>query len=485
LTYLCYSGYLNSLSFDNFFLFRIHPYDDQTHQDNIKGKPMELNAKDFYVKELGPATIPSPLQLSVIDGDSLANYVPNNERVLYSVSLDQIRSAIAAGKEPCSFEKAGPREMIYFDPAKCRAGIVTCGGLCPGINDVIRGMVMQMSWWYGVKSIYGFKYGYLGMVKESGLQPLVLDPDAVSDIHEKGGSILGSSRGPQDVGKMVDRLMDFNISILFCIGGDGTLRGAQEITEEILRRGLNISVIAVPKTIDNDIQFIEKSFGFETSFSVAVESIRSAHVEAKGVMNGVGLVKLMGRESGYIAANASLASQDVNFCLIPELPFDLEGPNGFYEHLRKRLQTRGHAVAVVAEGVAGRFFSQGEKDASGNIKLADVGVFLKDGMKKYFDSKKFPINVRYIDPSYMIRSAKAIPSDSVYCNQLAQYAVHAGMAGKTGMMVGIWNNNFTHIPIEMAIQERKFIDAESTFWLNVLESTGQPRKMINSPENGK
>jgi 6-phosphofructokinase 1 len=340
---------------------------------------------------------------------------------------------------------------------------------------------MQLYFWYGVKNIYGFRYGYLGMVKESGLQPMVLDPDVVSEIHEKGGTILGSSRGPQDVGRMVDRLMDYSINILFCIGGDGTLRGAQEIYEEVSKRGLSLSVIGVPKTIDNDIGFIEKTFGFETAFTHAVNAIRTAHVEARGYQNGVGLVKLMGRQSGYITANASIASQDTNFCLVPEIPIDLEGENGFYKHLLDRIKRKNHAVVVVAEGLGDRFCAMKEKDVSGNQKSGDIGVFLREGIARYFKERNVPVTLKYIDPSYIIRSSCAIPSDSIFCNQLAQNAVHAGMAGKTGMLVGIWNNRFTHVPIEIAIRNRKFIDPESMFWLNVLETTGQPRWMLNTP----
>ena len=442
---------------------------------------MEISQKDLNIQTLGKANFDSPLKLSTVDGDYLTNYVDDQERVLYNNSLCKLKEELAAGREPLTFEKAGPREKIFFDPSRTRAGIVTCGGLCPGINDVIRGLVMQLYFWYGVKNIYGFRYGYLGMIKESGLQPMVLDPDVVSEIHEKGGTILGSSRGPQDVGLMVDRLMDFNINILFCIGGDGTLRGAKEITDEINKRGLAISVIGIPKTIDNDIGFIEKTFGFETAFTHAVDSIRTAHVEAKGYQNGVGLVKLMGRQSGYITANASIASQDVNFCLIPEMPFDLEGENGFYKHLMDRILRKSHAVVVVAEGVGDRLCALEERDVSGNRKFGDVGVMLREGITKYFKDRKVPVSLKYIDPSYIIRSSCAIPSDSIFCNQLAQNAVHAGMTGKTGMLVGIWNNCFTHVPIDIAIRNRKFIDPESMFWLNVLETTGQPRWMQNKP----
>ena len=440
---------------------------------------MVLTQNDFQIQALGECRFDSPLKLSKVDDDKLTNYVDDEERILYTCYLSDILKDIKENREPLSFEKAGPREKIFFNPEETRAAIVSCGGLCPGINDVIRGLVMNLHYQYGVKSIYGFRYGYLGMIKESGLTPTVLRPDYISEIHEQGGSILGSSRGNQDVVKMVDRLMDFNINVLFTIGGDGTLRGAKQITEEINRRGLPISVIGIPKTIDNDIAFLEKTFGFETACTNAVEAIRCAHVEAKGYQNGIGLVRLMGRQSGSIAAHASIASQDVNFCLIPEMDFDLDGENGFYHHLYERVKRKGHAVVVVAEGLGDKLLATGLKDASGNDKSGDIGPFLKKGITEYFKERNTPISMKYIDPSYMVRSSAAIPSDSVFCNQLAQHAVHGAMAGKTGCVVGVWSNSFTYVPIDMAIRNRKSVDMESQLWLNVLEATGQPKFMLN------
>lgn len=440
---------------------------------------MVLTQNDFKIQTLGECKYDSPLKLSKVDDDKLTNYVEDSERILYSCYLKDIQEDIKAGREPLSFEKAGPREKIYFNPSETRAAIVSCGGLCPGINDVIRGLVMNLHYQYGVQSIYGFRYGYLGMIRDSGLTPIVLRPDYISEIHEQGGSVLGSSRGNQDIVKMVDRLMEFNINILFTIGGDGTLRGAKQITDEINKRGLPIAVVGVPKTIDNDIAFLEKTFGFETACTNAVEAIRCAHVEAKGYQNGIGLVRLMGRQSGSIAAHASIASQDVNFCLIPEMDFDLDGENGFYQHLYERIKRKGHAVVVVAEGLGDKLLATGIKDASGNDKSGDIGPFLKNGIANYFKERNTPISMKYIDPSYMVRSSAAIPSDSVFCNQLAQNAVHGAMAGKTGCVAGVWSNSFTYVPIDIAIRNRKSVDMESQLWLNVLEATGQPKFMLN------
>ncbi len=438
------------------------------------------NAGDFQVRNLGRCTVKSPLTLSKVDGDGVYNYVKEGERIVLDPSLDNFEKCQQEGIKPISFEKAGPKEYLYFEPAKTRVAIVTCGGLCPGLNNVIRSLVMQLYHRYNVKRIVGIKYGYQGFISEYGHPFFDLTPETVDTIHLYGGTILGSSRGPQDVGQIVDTLERHSINILFTIGGDGTLRGAGAIFEEIARRNLKISVVGIPKTIDNDISFIERSFGFETAFSIANTVLRDAHNEAHGAYNGIALVKLMGRESGFIAANAALSVQEVNFVLVPELYFDLYGPHGFFKALRKRLEDRKHALIVVAEGAGQQFFSDsGKKDASGNKKLEDIGLYLKDKIKEEFDSKKFPFNLKYIDPSYIIRSAPANANDSKFCNLLAQNAVHAAMAGKTSCVVGNWNGEFTLLPIEIAVKKRKEINLEGELWWNILETTGQPMQMKN------
>jgi 6-phosphofructokinase 1 len=376
------------------------------------------------------------------------------------------------------FEQSGPMEKIFFDPAAVTAGIVTCGGLCPGINDVIRAIFMELHFRYKVPKVLGFRYGYEGLVERFGHKPLELNHEFVTNIHQNGGSILSSSRGNQDAGEMIDTMQKYGVNILFCIGGDGTLRGAQAIEKEVKNRNLKISVIGIPKTIDNDINLVHKTFGFSTAFAKAVDAISSAYVEAKGAPNGIGIVKLMGRHSGFIAANAALASKQVNFVLIPEQDFDLEGKGGFLEAVEERLLRRKSAVIVVAEGAGQKFVESKEKDASGNQKLGDIGIFLKDTLGKHFKSKNIPVNIKYIDPSYIIRSVPANPEDSIFCGFLAQNAVHAAMAGKTGMVVGTWNNVFTNIPISLAVKERKVLKPDRSYlWRAVLAATGQPNSL--------
>jgi 6-phosphofructokinase 1 len=438
-------------------------------------------ATEFIVPRLGKCSVPSPLNLSkeVDDGDF--NYIQDDERIVMRSTIKYYNECVRDNIEPISFEKAGPKEMIYFDPVKTKVAIVTCGGLCPGLNNVIRGLVMQLYSRYGVKRIVGIKYGFEGLIPRYGHEIIDLIPDEVEDIHMFGGTILGTSRGPQDVSEMVDALERININILFTIGGDGSLRGSQAITEEIEKRGLKIAVGAIPKTIDNDINLIEKSFGFETAFTSATAILRGAHNEAKGAYNGIALVKLMGRDSGFIAANAALAVQEVNYVLVPEVNFELHGPNGFLSVLRNRLERKHHALIVVAEGAGQNLFEDkaSEKDASGNIKYKDIGLYLRDKIKEEFDTKQFRYSLKYIDPSYIIRSAPANANDSLFCNLLAQNVVHAAMAGRTGFVVGYWNAQFTILPIPMTIKKRKRISTEGELWSNVLETTGQPKKLYN------
>ena len=434
---------------------------------------MKEKIPDFKIQELGRPTIPSP----AISG----NFIPDSKRVLYDHYIHSLNTAQTDEVPFPSIEIAGPRQMLYFDQSKVRAAIVTCGGLSPGINDVIRAVVMGLYYRYRVKNIAGIRYGFQGLIPEYHHEAVSLTPEIVKDIHTLGGSILSSSRGNQNIGEMVDTLYRMNINIFFCIGGDGTMKAAELITEEINRRGLKISVIGIPKTIDNDLNLIDKSFGFDTAISMAVNAIQCAHVEAKGAPMGIGLVKIMGRESGYIALNTALAQNDVNFVLIPEVPFDLEGEKGMLKVLEKRLRARNHAVILVAEGAGQNFCTDNDPkqtDASGNMKLGDIGIYLKTKIEEYFKKMAIEINLKYIDPGYTIRSVPSNASDSIYCELLGQLAVHAGMAGKTGMVVGLYNGEYVHLPFE-SVSFRRKVDTGGNLWMRVLEATGQPVSMKN------
>ncbi|MGL4368619.1 MAG: ATP-dependent 6-phosphofructokinase [Spirochaetota bacterium] len=422
---------------------------------------------DTSVQTLGVCRYDSPL--------SVPDFIAETEKVVADVEYEHIQQYIAeTGTIPC-FENAGPRKKIFFDPAHTKAAIVTCGGLCPGLNNVIQSVHNTLYHQYGVKDIYGVRYGYEGLNPEYGHELVNLTPDYVEDLHQKGGTVLGSSRGNQDSKVMVDFLVEKDINILFTVGGDGTLRGAWGIHQEAQRRGLSIAVVGVPKTIDNDISYMQKTFGFSTAVGVATGSIASAHAEAKGARNGIGLVKVMGRDSGFIAAHVALAANDVNYVFVPEIPFDLTGENGFLAHLHSRLQKKNHAVILIAEGAGQNYFNGSfGKDASGNVKFGDIGIFMKEQILSYFKSINYSMTVKYIDPSYLIRSVPASPEDAVYCLMLAQNAVHGAMAGKSGFVVGNWNSYFTFLPIPMATGQRKKIDPNGYLWSMVRTATGMP-----------
>jgi len=435
---------------------------------------------DFTIPTFGERTIQSPVSLSERNNDYIANYVEDTKRILYNIDTSHDAQAINF-TEVDLLEKAGPREKIFFNPAEVTAGIVTCGGLCPGLNNVIRAIVMCLWYQYGVTRICGIRYGYRGFISKFGFPVMQLTPEKVIDIHNKGGTILGSSRGYGDhVEEIVDSIEKLNLNILFTIGGDGTQKGALNISRELSKRGLKTAIVGVPKTIDNDLSFVQKSFGFETAVSEAVKAVASAHTEAENAINGIGIVKVMGRESGFIAAHTALANNDVNYVLIPEVPFDLEGDNGLLSHLEARMKRRHHTVILVAEGAGQDLLAASDAfDASGNKKLADIGIFLKDRISEYFRTKEFEINLKYIDPSYIIRSTPATPNDSIYCARLGTNAVHAAMAGKSELLISLVHDNFVHIPMTLAVSRKNRIDPDKELWCDVVTVTGQPRLMKN------
>jgi 6-phosphofructokinase 1 len=454
--------------------------------DGPTGLRGRISPADVVIKDLGRCEHPSPVAAHL--GTGALHFVGEADKVLVNDCLSDIGAyAGQVGALP-AFELAGPRNKIFFDPRKMRCGIVTCGGLCPGLNNVIRGLVLELAQGYGVRTILGFRFGYEGLISRFGHEPLLLTPTSVAHIHQQGGTILGSSRGSQDPGEVVDRLQQLGIDVLFVVGGDGTIRGAMQLSAEIGRRGLPIGVIGVPKTIDNDIHFIDRSFGFESAYSAAVDVIRSARVEASGARDGIGLVKLMGRHSGFVACNAALAATDVDLVLVPEIHIALDGENGVVRTVERVLERQGHAVIVVAEG-AGQELVQtgngggdgngaGSSDKSGNSRLKDIGAYLRDRLPQLLRETGRDVTLKYFDPSYTIRSVPASPSDSVYCWNMARNAVHAAMAGNTEMLVGRWHGRFVHVPMPLATRSRKQVSPSDDLWMSVIEATGQPRSFV-------
>jgi 6-phosphofructokinase 1 len=397
----------------------------------------------------------------------------------HTVSDDlRIPERIEVGADPgTQFELAGPRARLFFDPKQTRAGIVTCGGLCPGLNNVIRSLFFELHYGYGVAEVLGFRDGYSGLDSSKGAEPVVITPQFVDGIHHEGGTILGTSRGPVDTKVAVENLIGRGINILFTIGGDGTQRGGNELYQEARRRGHALSVVGVPKTIDNDVAFVSRTFGFFSAIEEAARVLDCAHTEARSVPGGIGLVKLMGRHAGFITAGATVASQDVNFALIPEVPFTIEA---FLAALKQRMLAKSHAVIAIAEG-AGQDLLAGDvstRDASGNVKLKDIGPYMRLQIEEYFKAEGMPVVVRYFDPSYQVRSRPANCEDAMLCDLYARHAVHAAMAGKTGVVIGFLHEQFIHVPIELLTGRTKRLDPASGWWRSVLATTGQPEQFV-------
>jgi 6-phosphofructokinase 1 len=434
--------------------------------------------EDLHIRTLGECRFPSPFAAWLADKQTTPHFVHEDDRVM----LDDTISVISAGSptELPSFESAGPRRRIYFDPARTTVGIVSCGGLCPGVNNVIRGVVQELTVHYRVRRIEGFRHGLRGLTTKYRNDTIDLMECNFHDITRSGGTILGSSRGDQDADEMVDTLIARKIDILFVIGGDGSIRAAMRLVAAITRRGLDIAVVAIPKTIDNDLPYTDQSFGFQSAFERATDFIDAVATEAAAHENGVGIVKLMGRHSGFIACYAALANHGADMVLIPEVPFVVDGPDGLLARVERHLLTRGHVVIVVAEGAgqdlleAAGCLDRNGTDASGNLRLGDIGQFLSDAITSHLTRIGLKPALRYIDPSYSIRSVTANAYDSVYCLRLAHAAVHAAMAGRTETVVVRWRRRFVHVPMPLITSHRNRVDPDGDLWMSVLEATNQP-----------
>lgn len=421
-----------------------------------------------------------PLQNGNDLPDMRYGYVNDDDRTLLKVI--KFASPTSAGAEcidpECSWveqwiHRAGPRKKIYYEPSRVKAAIVTCGGLCPGLNDVIRQIVFTLEK-YGVKNIVGIPFGYRGFFGD-GLSEIPLSRKLVQNINLNGGSLLGVSRGGGSVDDIVDSIQSKGIDMLFVLGGNGTHAGANAIHEVCRKRKLKVSVVCVPKTIDNDILLMDKTFGFDTAVEEAQRAINSAYIEAHSAYHGIGLVKLMGRSSGFIAMHASLSSGQIDICLIPEVPFKLDGTYGVLQHLEHLIKTKGSAVVCVAEGAGQDLLEKSNAtDASGNVVLSDIGVHIQQKIKSYFKGIGVHSDVKYIDPTYMIRACRANASDAILCTVLGQNAVHGAFAGFSGITTGICNTHYVYLPIPEVIVSPRLVNPNSRMWHRCVTSTGQP-----------
>lgn len=366
--------------------------------------------------------------------------------------------------------RSGPRRTIYHDPSQVTAALVTCGGLCPGLNDVVQNIVYTLDD-YGVPEdqIFGIRYGLRGFLDRHA-KPIQLGRSQVDGIQLKGGTMLGTSRGNARIKDIVDRLRLWGINMLFVIGGNGGNAAAHAIAKECIASGVCCNVVGVPKSIDNDIQLIDRCFGFDTAVEEAQRSLICARVEARSAA-GISIVKLMGRQSGFISMNASMASGVVDVCLIPEVQFTMPKLLGFVGSVMK---SKNYCVVCVAEGAGQDILEDGipagATDASGNPILKDIGTFLRDAFRKEFNG----VDVKYIDPSYMIRSIPTITTDRIYCKVLGQGAVHGAFAGYTDFTVGLINTHYVFLPTTTIIQSARTVDPQGRQWNRLKTAINQP-----------
>jgi 6-phosphofructokinase 1 len=465
---------------DAFYTWRVGGANDLkiTHlRDVYKGNaPLEPSPSPFCTKSACPLNVGPRTSLTFN-----SNFVSNSDRILlnsvaFGSATDPSQTcslaADAYNPQGCDYipewvVRAGPRAEVYFKSEEVNAAIVTCGGLCPGINDVIRSIVNTLEVGYGVKKISGVRYGFKGFF--SGDPFMQLNRKNVRNIHNTGGSVLGSGRGGGDVQKIVESIIDNGINMVFVIGGNGTHAGANAISDECAKRGVKVSVVGVPKTIDNDILLLDKTFGFDTAVEEAQKAIQAAAIEAQSAHRGVGVVKLMGRQSGFIAMFATLANGFVDCCLIPEIDWAAHGPNGVIEYVRNTLDAQGHAVVVLAEGAGQEYVTTSGTDAGGNPKLGDIGQWFCKQLKA-----ELKCDVKYIDPTYMVRGCVANAHDSIMCTVLGQNAVHGAFAGFTGISIGSVSAHTAFLPIPRMIERERLVDPDGRMWHRTLASTGQP-----------
>jgi len=390
----------------------------------------------------------------------------NNEGVLVDI-------LVPADNEVTVYPRAGPRSSLFFRPSHVNAGIVTCGGLCPGLNSVIRDVTKSCFELYGVQSVIGFHGGFSGIFSMP-FERLTLE--STQGIQNLGGTILSSARGGFDADRILNKLEDLRISQLFIVGGDGSMRGARELVVAITKRPWPVAIIGIPKTIDNDIGLIDHSFGFQTAVEETLRAVRAAKVEAACSINGVGVVQCMGRHAGYIAAQVTLASAEVDLCIIPEVPIAIDGSLDVLEHVIRVVEKKGHAVVVVAEGAGENLLGKSEEfDASGNRRLRPIGPWIKEAIAERLTMRGLGRQVRLIDPSYMVRSVAAYSVDSILCTLLSLAAVHAAMDGYTGVCVALVNGRSVMVPLDLIVEASpRKVDVCSRTYERIVSLTSQP-----------
>lgn len=405
------------------------------------------------------------------------NFLNPDELVMGHIILNDSKAGSRRQEIANGCVRANACEKIWWDPADVRAAIVTCGGLCPGLNSIIREVTMCLWHQYGVRHITGIQFGYNGLSNPELYAPKHLGPKAVREIHMKGGSVLKAGRGGLEAERICDNLEKMGVNMLFVVGGDGTQAAGNLLYEEARRRNLQLSIVGVPKSIDNDILFFDKTFGFDTAVSAACNVIRNGWVEATSCEKGVGIVKLMGRDAGFVCMDAALSSTIVDLCLIPEVSVKMED---IMDHIDETLQRKNFMVIAVAEGAGQEHVATGKVDATGHTIYGDIGTHLRDSVNKHL--KPSGGRCFYIDPSYIIRSVPIDPNDHVYCSRLARDAVHSAMRGYTGVVVGPIHNVICMIPMQLIASGKRHVPTKSSNWQACVQVCNMPKALSGLQE---
>jgi len=402
------------------------------------------------------------------------HFVNPDELVMGHIITNDSKQAARDSETANGCFRANATRHIYWDPKDVRAAIVTCGGLCPGLNSVVRELTDCLYNEYGVKDILGMRGGYHGLSNPEELTPMYLTPKIVNEIHMKGGSVLMAGRGGNDCIRIVDKLKERDINMLFVVGGDGTQSGAHALFLEARKRKMPISIVGVPKSIDNDVMYFDKTFGFESAVAEAVSVIRGSFVEATSANRAVSIVKLMGRDAGFVSMYAAVASNLVDLCLIPEVDVKLQDVLAYVD---KVLAQKGYMVVAVAEGAGQNFVESEGVDPTGHTKYGDVGVFLRDAINEHLKRSDDGGRSFYFDPSYMIRAVPANPIDHIFCSRLSRDAVHTAMRGYTGVCVGPIHNIIIIMPMNNIASRQKTVNVHRNMWQVCVHQSGMPQQL--------
>jgi len=327
-----------------------------------------------------------------------------------------------------------------------RLAILTSGGDCPGLNAVIRAVVRTATDHYQYECV-GIKNGWKGAAVGD---IIPLPPLSVSGILYRGGTILGTSRfNPLKDGETTARILEnltlHRIGAVICVGGDGTLRASHEIA----RMGVN--VVGVPKTIDNDIQATDVTFGFHTAVQIVTDAIDRLHSTAES-HNRIMILETMGRNTGWIALSAGLAG-GADLILIPERPFSYDK---ICAMLTERHKRKSFSIVVVAEGAypeGGEAVNIGALDAFGRPRLGGIGFELAHEIEM-----RTSIEARVTVLGYVQRGGTPVAFDRILATRFGVAAVEAVAAGKFDHFIALRGEELVAVPIADGVGQCKQVD---------------------------